>query len=460
MKAILFLIFSLSAFGQYLGPVTLDDFLTGSAPTGIRLNHNTDPSFSCTIASQSTLSVNCLWIGQADQNSICSVVTPGQLHCSNPVLAAPDGMGFWFNTLSGNGTGFYGLANSYLPSYIKSGTWYAQMNRYYWSFKCNTDVNFSPTGPGHWLEAGVYGRNVDDPNPQESGQGLHGYQFFNPQLKANQWVSVVSNRVWQHIVSLDANQNWCEDQLFNQCFGVADGAGAIPTHDYDGETHHYFGPTYAAEMRPIGTTCDFGPVTLGYVTGEPDAYVSNITGMYDTSLGEYTLSWNSAKHVPGRVTFDVVYSTSELHAAGFSSGTVAGTAQGEDDAPYPTVMFSTPPAAQAPTMYVGIRPHMDVTTATSSIQLTTRVEHFLSSGDQVTVSGVCANANGTRTISVVDAFNFTIGVSGTCTYGGTGGRVVATSNTSNFAELRITPPTTSFAGGNLGGKLTVRGSLN
>ena len=68
------------------------------------------------------------------------------------------------------------------------------------------------------------------------------------------------------------------------------------------------------------------------------------------------------------------------------------------------------------------------------------MEHFLSTGDTVTVVGVCANANGIKTVTVVDRYNVTLnGTSGPCSYGA-GGTITATSDTTNFAELNITPP--------------------
>ena len=96
--------------------------------------------------------------------------------------------------------------------------------------------------------------------------------FLNSPSQANEWVTVELNRMVQHMVGRDPNQNWREDPEWN---APTEGA---PSHYYDGMTHFYFGPTYAPALQAQGVTCSFGPMTLSYVTGEPDAYVSGITG--------------------------------------------------------------------------------------------------------------------------------------------------------------------------------------
>jgi hypothetical protein len=82
---------------------------------------------------------------------------------------------------------------------------------------------------------------------------------------------------------------------------------------------------------------------------------------------------------------------------------------------------------------------MRVSSATGSTPISLNIYggHFLETGDQVSVANVCANANGTRTVTVVDRDTVTLqGTSGACSLGSTG-TITATSETGNFAEFLV-----------------------
>ena len=105
--------------------------------------------------------------------------------------------------------------------------------------------------------------------------------------------------------------------------------------------------TYSAALQQQNINCQFGKMTLDYVTGEPDGFVSDITGTYNPTAGHYDLSWNTTKSDPSYpVTFDVAYSTSDMHVAGFSSGTSFGPVTQPDNSPYTEVNVSTPTVAR------------------------------------------------------------------------------------------------------------------
>jgi len=427
--------------------VVLDDFAT------FRQNHNTGAQDYCNTTTQNPAEFsNCLWPGQPNQGpTICAVITPGSLTCNSNAGVPANGLGFWLNTLDCDSSGCYDHSTSFMHSYIKSGTWNPLANRYYFSYKCSVSVAALPGGAS-WLEIGTY---IRPPGPMtavsESGQGQHYYQNLNSPSQANEWVNVELNRTVQHLVGLDPNINWPEDPEWNSPTQIP-ASGSAQIHYFDGLTHFYFGPTYAPEMQAQNLTCSFGPMTLDYVTGEPDAYVSNISGTYNPNAGHYDLSWNGPKHVVGGVTYDVRYSPSSMHTNGWSSGTSAGSVTGQDDSPYTAINYTSPSVPRAAVMYFAIRPRMSVASITVSgtIHLQTHVEHFLSAGDAVTISNVCPAANGNHTITVIDTVTVSLdGTSGSCAYT-SGGTITATDNNKNFAEFQVggTPSPSSPPPGN------------
>ncbi len=425
-----------AAFAQ---PVVLDDFAT------FRQNADTNVLYSCDASHQNPANYsNCLWPGQPNKGpTICAVPTPGALVCNTNAgvppfpPSDPQGLGFWLSTLSCDSSACYDLLASRMQSYIKSGAFSININRMRFSYKCSVDVAAYAGGTTgqHWLEVGTYVREPIGTVTNSGSQGQHYYHFFNSPSKANEWVSVEMNRMAQHKVGGDPFTNWREDPEWYAP------TQTIPAHYYDGMTHLYWSSVNSPELKQQYITCSYGPFTLDTVSAGADAFVSGITGVYNPVSSKYDLSWNTAKMVPGGVTFDVNYATSSMRTNGWSTGTSAGSVTGQDSLAYTGVNFSTPVVARAPTMYVAIRPRMPAVTATvpvSAIQLSTTVEHFLTTGDAVTIAGVCANANGSRVVTVVDAFNFTLnGTSGPCSYAAPGGTIIATDNTRNFAELRI-----------------------
>jgi len=409
--------------------VLLDDFSTmrtnGIQPAICDATHNTADTS------------NCLWPGMDNQGPTWCQTSNGTLVCTTQGLAS-DGLGVWLATLDCNATGCYGDAGSWMKSYVKSGSWDANVNRLRFSYKCSADIAALPGG-GHWLEIGTYVRGPE-PTAAESGQGQHYYQFLNPGSAANEWVNVELNRMVQHQVGANGNTIYPEDPEFQ-----APTLGEAPIHYFDGMTHFYFGPTYAPEMRASGLTCTFGPMTLDKVANGADAYVSGITGTYNPGTGQYGLSWNQPKHIPGGVTFDVRYSPNSMRVNGWSQGTSGGSATGADNSPYTEVNYTSPGMTRASTLYFAIRPRMPVASVAvnGAIRLVTHAEHFLSTGDSVNVSNICAAANGAHTITVIDTTTLSLdGTSGPCSYAA-GGTVTATDDKKNFAEFLIGAASTS-----------------
>src|SRR5260370_40825438 len=143
-------------------------------------------------------------------------------------------------------------------------------------------------------------------------------------------------------------------------------------------THLYWRSFNSPELKQQYITCSYGPCTLDTVSAGADAFVSGITGVYNPGSSKYDLSWNTAKMVPGGVTFDVNYATSSMRTNGWSTGTSAGSETGQDSLAYTVLNFSTPVVARAPTMYVTPRPRRPPVTSTehlNAIQLPTNGTH-------------------------------------------------------------------------------------
>lgn len=374
-----------------------------------------------------------LWHGMLNQGPTNCSISNNTLVCTT-AGSASNGLGWWFNSLNCDTTACYSDPQSYVKGRIKSGTWNPNVNRLRFTYKCNTNIA-AAGGGNYWLTIGTYVRDPQEPTPSQSGQGSHHYHFINQPSVANEWVNVELNRVTQYRIGESGDTRLPEDSEWYSP------AQTKPVHYYDGLTHFYFGPTYASELRAAGVTCSTGAYTLDTVTGGADAYVSNIAGSYNPTTGRYDLSWNQPKNTPGGAIFEIRYANRSLRSSGWSTGTSGNTAgPGQSNSPYSTINYSSPAVSRQSAMYFGIRPKMRVITASVSgaIRLKTHAEHFLSTGDPVLVEGVCAGANGARTVTVVDKETVSLdGTSGSCSLTSGSATLTATSETKNFAEFVV-----------------------
>jgi hypothetical protein len=386
-----------------------------------------------------------LWHGMWNQGPTeCSIVS-GEWVCTTTgsSFSSPGGLGFWLNTLNCDSTGCYSNAGSYMKAYIRSGTWSSSINRLRTKYKCGVDVPGDTSGGGHWLEFGTYTRHITEPDPPNSGQGAHYYHFLDANSKANKWVWVELNQHPQHLQGMAGGTEWNEDPEW-----YTQNHLDVPTHYFDGMTHFYWGTNMGGTevLRTAGKTCTWGPWTLDTVTGGSDTWVSSITGTYNTTSGRYELSFNSPKQIPGGATYTVRYSTSSMRTNGWSSGTTGGTTTGEDGSDYTGVNYQTPVVSEQTRMYIAVRPDINIASvsSTSPVTINTLRNHDLATGDTVNVTGLCATANGARTVTVVDRDTVSLGVSGACTYT-SGSKITPTDETKNFAEMLVGDPATSSA---------------
>ncbi len=332
-------------------------------------------------------------------------------------------LGVYFRFQPRTSGGYYYPAN-YALSFIKSGTWNADYNHLSIRMKCaSTITRFSDYHDQ--IQWGTYIRAHDDPNA--GNQGQHYYHLFNPNVYANKWITLDINRHPQWRVGAQTGTEFEDDPEWNASTQTS------KVHYFDGITHFYPVDTEAsADGKLNGVACYFDDATFRYAPGEPDGFVASVSTTHSGSA--YEVSWSTGKNISTQ--YDVRYSNASMKSTGWSNGTSGGTVTTTSDTAWAFWSKTTPEVAS---FYVGIRPHMNVTAATSGtpIRLDTYFAHNLTTGDQVSVAGVCSAANGTRTVTVVDYNSLTLdGTSGSCSYG-SGGTVTATSETKNFAEYLI-----------------------
>jgi hypothetical protein len=283
---------------------------------------------------------------------------------------------------------------TYVAGYITSGTWNASINRLNYSVTCDTDwaADYTTAQFGDYI-------NPHD-NVNTSSQGQHYYSFIPLNIRAFYPVYVQINETPSHRVGA-GEANWPNDPEWVLPTNINSSGNLSPVHFFDGMTHFYIFPWYANGATTT-RNCWVGPITLSTNTaGESDEYVHDVTAQYTGT--QYEVEWSGPTNQLVNNNYDVHYSTSSMHANGFSTGTNAGPiyiAPSGSSAGYVTWDSST--MSQQPPMYVAIRPRPAVIAAlnTSPIMLYTTLDPMIPTGQQITVSGVGGNtaANGTWTI--------------------------------------------------------------
>lgn len=340
-------------------------------------------------------------------------------------------------------------------STIPGATNWTTLNRLYFTITSDTTYAMgtfiSPNADGHTVdgigtvELGWYIRSHD--NSSQANQGSHYYTYISTGIYAGHPLYFVVNRKFQHNNCCNGADQYPEDAEFTAC---CQGLGnSTPIHVWDGETSMYVtaGPNLGRNPGWTGNFT-FSPWTVGASPySEPDDWVSALTGTYNGTA--YEVSLEQPKLIPGGVNYHIYYSSANsMHVTGISSGTSAGAFRGQDASNYTGFWWKSPNIAEATNMWVAIRPDIPIwaVTGTSPITVQTRTpmdRHWLQTGNQVAIANLCAAANGTRTVTVIDNFTVSLGVSGACSYGGyvgTGsGTLTATSDTQNFTEILIGP---------------------
>jgi hypothetical protein len=246
------------------------------------------------------------------------------------VMTGPEPNGVYMTFLPYNYG--YTFPTGYVQNYIRQGAWNPNVNRFRFSVKCSNTVMRSADGSDN-LQIGTYIKPKDSTDAR--WQGDHYYHLLDANFYANRWTTIELNRVPQHMVTQSPYTNWPE----NPESGI---------NYYDGLTIFYFDTQGSGWGNQ---TCYFDNYQFGVTTGEPDTYVSSLAGSYNES--GYDVTWAAPKN--SVTSYEVRYSTSSMKANGFASGMSGGTVSSPGNA-YTGTFWRSPSVAEAPVMYVAIRP--------------------------------------------------------------------------------------------------------
>ena len=250
-------------------------------------------------------------------------------------VIVPSAVGCYMHFLP-RGASAYAYPGGYAQSYLKSGTWNANINRLIFLVKTNITVARRTDG-GSTMEFGTYARDHD--NADTANQGSHYYHITDPNFYADRWMKFVFNRTPQHQVGMAAGTNWGDDPAF----------AAHGQHYYDELTRFYFDTQRAPAFQ--SSSWWFDDFLFKLVSGEPDAEISSIACLYTGT--QYEASWAGIKG--SARTYEIRYKTSSMKTAGFTTGTDGGTATNPGNDYTGCVWQSGAMSENAAGMYIAIR---------------------------------------------------------------------------------------------------------
>jgi hypothetical protein len=229
----------------------------------------------------------------------------------------------------------YGYPESYSQYYLRSGTWDPDNNRLGFLVRLSVNFNGNANNSDN-LQVGMYIRDHQNNDPGD--QGSHPYHKFNIYFTANRWVKVICDR--HPGKENPGGTNDPQDDPFFASMGE---------HYFDALQHWY----YDMQGGPASAhTWDMARVVFWKDTQDGDAReISNVYGYYTGT--QYRVGFNNRDLQTH--TFDIRYSTSNLHTNGFTSGTSGGQVDSTGDNYTGCNWTSGALAEQSPGLFVGIR---------------------------------------------------------------------------------------------------------
>jgi hypothetical protein len=237
------------------------------------------------------------------------------------------------------GASGYNHPGGYTKSWLREGTWDSNFNRMWFAVRVGTNIARRGDG-GQTFEFGTYVRDPDDTGPVD--QGEHYYHLTSHRWTAGDWA----------IFCADAHPQYYINDPNGSVNHIVD-----PRYTSFGNLH-YLHTLTRWYFEPVGD--GFADVVISYgdiwfskeTTLTSEEFVSSMIAHYDSSGGKYVVSWASQKNV--NHTFDVRYSTSDMYAAGFTSGTLAGTSTSTNN-DYTGVIHEITLAQQSPGLFIAVR---------------------------------------------------------------------------------------------------------
>jgi hypothetical protein len=328
---------------------------------------------------------------------------------------------YWF--VHNNYTGYTDLNGGFWRAWMMPGqTWNPSVNRFSFRFRCDYPAAADIQSNLHF---GTFAKdpNNGDPYHNES-DNYHFYHYVPFNMTPFRWIYVTVN-----------------DKPNHQRSGVYDGGLKVnPTH-----LPSYFDYLTKAYIDMRAATVDFGAchfdnLVFSQVAGEPDWYVSSVSGQHNGT--RYEAGWQTP-HQTKVIAYEVRSHTASMKSAGWSAGTSGGTVNSRGDG-YTAVNWAGSNMAAAPGgMYIGIRPRMRPESIASGASTAMRLSgHGLQAGDGVACSGLTGLTPSTFTTTVgavTDWENLTLAQATSGTWTPNTGYCTATSETSRFTEVFIPP---------------------
>jgi len=304
----------------------------------------------------------------------------------------PQSLYYYFYGDVNNGAGY---PTGYTQQLIKSGpSFVANDNRV--QMQLCWGKSFSPytTGTGV-LELGNYFAM------QPSGTAYHGYQAIWMNGYAGQCGQYVFTANFQHLVGSSVPSYFPNQYPVNGNPGYPPWTGETGYPAWEIVNHWYLnGPGLYSDFS--NQTVTLGPLTMNYVTAEPEEYVISRALIYTGSAYEVDIETPEAGIAP--ISYQFRWSTTDLKTAGFSSGLcqsgtttcgMADTIAASNSNGNPFVTYTSAALSSMNTIYWGIRPTIPVSgtsgNSQSPIWINTDYDPNFSAGDHVTVAGLTGN---------------------------------------------------------------------
>lgn len=301
--------------------------------------------------------------------------------------------------------------------------WNPAFNRFSFRFRCDYPATFSPWSN---LHIGTFAKDLGAPANFSETDNYHFYHFVSFNMTPYRWIYLTINDKPNH------------QRSGSNDMGLKVNPTRFPAY-FDNLTKSYinFSPNASVNYG----ACYFDDLVFRTESsGEPDWYVSSLTGQYTGT--RYEVAWQTP--APLVLTYDVRYSTAgSLKASGWSAGTSGGTVASRGDAYVGVLWASSNMAAQTGGMWVAIRPRLRaqaiVSGATTAVQM---YGHGLQVGDEIACTGLTGltPSSFTTTVSAVtDWQNVTLNQATSGAYTPMAGYCHATSETARFTEFYIPP---------------------
>jgi hypothetical protein len=254
-----------------------------------------------------------------------------------------------------NMTGAYIWPQGFIQGNIMSNQNFdSTVNRLSWSFNSDRTVDNGLND----IQIGMYAKDRADTD--RSNQGDHPYNGSGIDVYAGRIVHVIQNRLMDHDSS--------GINAFPEDYTYYNGDG---NHYWDALTRWYFstGNSSSATAADLdqwsGSTLQFNNFQFYHQANEPEGYVGSIFYDYTgnqpgITSGRYDVSWEPPVSTFG--SYELRYSTSDLRSIGFSNGSFGGTVPLTNQLAT-EANWHSPNVAEAPLMYIGIRPTMEIANA-------------------------------------------------------------------------------------------------